>query len=1143
VAFNFLKNPFERLSSENQEEMKEQLKTLNESFVGPSGVLGLLSTIAGNTGIMVVQLKAIHKSIIENKNLAGKADKKELDMIGKSALTLGGGMEKIVTAIKLFSKVPDDMVDKFIEGINKLGEAFSKLGDGLKSIEKAGETLQAMAKGIVFFGLALIISGPIYLMALPLAPVVIGVIMGVLWAFQKVLGSKESMEGVEAAGKALTAMSRGIFFFGLALLISGPIYLMALPLAPVVIGMVLGILYLFTEYIADAKKLEKIEQASNALLYMAKAMLLFGIALLLSGPIYLMALPLAPVVIGIILGVLYLFTNFIADAKKIKKIEQAAKALMWMGLAIILFGIALVVGSKIYSMLLDDAGGLLIMGTVIFAMVGIMMLLSKVKKNIITGAQAIVIMAASVIVLAIGMWLFSKLFPATPENVGTAVMIAGMITVLSGAMYVIGLIKGEVIKGAIALVIASVAVIILAFGLGMYNKLTNEGFNLERALGLGGVIAMLAIEVGLMGLAAPFILAGAAAMIAISISLVAISWGLGKFQELKYKPEDASNLQQIITKIPMAFLGLTGNEGLLEGIGKAAATTAIMLAALANSIIMIGISVSLVAIGKGISEFQKIKINEKTFGKTIESVITPLIVTFGKVGKAFPGGSGLFGLGASPVYDGIQSVMGMGNALTSIARGVQQMANLRFPTKYDKDGNPIEYESMDSDAPARVAANTNMIVSGLSEVFGEQGKKYPGGKAGLLSSIFGSGKQSPVADGISAVMGMGDALTGIAQGFQSMANLKFVTGYDKEGKPTGYETIDINKSLPLVLLNTRKIVQGLTGVFQEVGSSAGAAGSSWFSSSAIETGVDIIKGMGEPILNLANGIVAMANLKFPSSYDKDGNPTGYTQLKDKDLLKVSTNIQVMVLSLTKVFSLIGSGALYDEDEVETGVDMVMAVIEPLEMIAEVAKTFSELKVESNTIINDIMTDAFNGIMLFSKLKPVELANVAKGAGFLSVFEEKITLLTKNRDDLQDMNESFAGIAESMGTFKDNLNGLNPELLTETKGLFEAMAIIAKAGTAEEIIAKYGSTLDETLKNLAKLLEDFGGTVAASSAVVAEESKKTGENVKSLVGDVKKSQKAKEQAPASASMDTGALTSALDEIAGILRGTLKVKGSF
>ena len=75
----------------------------------------------------------------------------------------------------------------------------------------------------------------------------------------------------------------------------------------------------------------------------------------------------------------------------------------------------------------------------------------------------------------------------------------------------------------------------------------------------------------------------------------------------------------------------------------------------------------------------------------------------------------------------------MGKALTGIARGMQAMANLKFPVKFDKEGNPIEFESMDSDAPQRVATNAAMITGTLATVFGEIGLKYPGGQKIIIS--------------------------------------------------------------------------------------------------------------------------------------------------------------------------------------------------------------------------------------------------------------------------------------------------------------------------------------------------------------------------------------------------------------------------
>ena len=97
----------------------------------------------------------------------------------------------------------------------------------------------------------------------------------------------------------------------------------------------------------------------------------------------------------------------------------------------------------------------------------------------------------------------------------------------------------------------------------------------------------------------------------------------------------------------------------------------------------------------------------------------------------------------------------------------------------------------DADLPA-LKQNVSFIVSGLADTFAEVGKKYPGGGSSLLSALTGNTSgQSVVAMGISAVGGMGKALTGIAKGVQAMANLKFPTGFDKDGNPTGYETIDI----------------------------------------------------------------------------------------------------------------------------------------------------------------------------------------------------------------------------------------------------------------------------------------------------------------------------------------------------------------
>ena len=158
-------------------------------------------------------------------------------------------------------------------------------------------------------------------------------------------------------------------------------------------------------------------------------------------------------------------------------------------------------------------------------------------------------------------------------------------------------------------------------------------------------------------------------------------------------------------------------------------------------------------------------------------------------------------------------------------------------------------------------------MSGLADTFAEVGTKYPGGGSSFLSMLTGNTSgQSVVAQGISAVSGMGKALTGIAKGVQAMALLKFPTGFDKDGNPTGFESIDLTSAVPNLIANTRLIVTGLSQAFAEVGESDAAQGGGWFSKSPYEKGVKVVKLMGEPLARLAEGVQAMANLKFPKGF-------------------------------------------------------------------------------------------------------------------------------------------------------------------------------------------------------------------------------------------------------------------------------------
>jgi hypothetical protein len=594
--------------------------------------------------------------------------------------------------------------------------------------------------------------------------------------------------------------------------------------------------------------------------------------------------------------------------------------------------------------------------------------------------------------------------------------------------------------------------------------------------------------------------------------------------------------------------------------------------------------IALITIAKGLQEFQKIAAETDLLllGVNVTLITTILANAFGEIGKKFPGGAaGLFTSG-SFVSQGITSVMGMGEALTNIAMGMQNMANLKFPVKYDKNGKPIAYESMDSDAPARVAANTMAIVYGLSMVFGEVGKEY-GVKKSVADWLFGTSPKNPVEIGIQSVMGMGGALTGIAMGFQAMADLRFPIAWDKDGKPTAYaEGIDLEAAAIRVANNTRTIVTSLSGTFADIG--AGQKSSWWGGDTDFQKGVDVVAGLGTPLKNLAESVIMMADMKFPTTYDKDGKATGWINLSamsvDDIKAKIGTNTQTLIQALTDTFVTIGGGKSktsswwQGDTEFEKGVAIVEALSEPYKTLTATIKDvlgFIDKKIDVTklgTIVQGLFSaitnvgmldntqfwwgngrmkaagetyESFAGniedsadeilavdavklkenmLQLFSVFTTIggsadpALLNAAKllayavgntydkmasslpiVVGAASKFNPATggmvaQLLFGKVDTGNAMNgynaqtkmqlalaTTYGKAGENFPKISSAINALDITKLTESRKMFEALAVLSKGGAPGDILAAMGTSLEDALKNLATMLSEFKTTVS------------------------------------------------------------------
>lgn len=1168
-----LASAFERMGANNKS--SEQIAT-NTGITAASVSVG---------GALYQKMDELVKALSSGGGGKGKVSIKEalvLRIVGGALKPIGLGLGIII-----------DALDRAPEG-KELKLKMEALTNGLLSLVDVGWAILKFAALMILATPLLLVAG---VAALIWVPLLRGMIWGLQWATEK-LDDKalKKILVLGKIGKALLLMSASLVLMALLseYVLKGLLVAGAVILAFGLIGMLI-----------DKMKLGKgLDKMAKTLKNLTLALLGISMGLILMGLLY------EPIMIGVGVASLVILTLggifWLLNRMKIgKSMLKISKALIFAAGAILAVAVSLVLSSLIVSTLGWEEVGkvLLLVGAVALAFWAMDKILGKGMKK---GAIGLIFAAGAILAIAVAIFLARLLIgPVDTENIlktfGVLVVIAGV----AGVFYLAGMGAKMIRKGAIAMMFAAGALIVIAIGvavmkaalsgmsweqLGMVAAIV-AGLGIAMALAgayelglmtgipgtiqagsiammvagvalivigagvyvmakalkgqtwesigmMGAVIAGVAVAMAGAGFASPLIILGAAAMTIAGVALILIGKGLTYLAKLPNtifksggifadsgKKTSPNKLLRMLGVKPRAKTNL---EIMIEAIADSFTLGPLQLLGIYSSApALIFAGAALLMIGEGLDKFQKIaaQTDLKLLGINTAIVTSVLADTFGKIGKKFPGGKkslmqSIFGGGKqSAVADGISSTMGMGSALTGIAMGMQAMANLKFPVKFDKEGNPIEFESMDSDAPVKVAINAGIITGVLADVFGQIGTKYPGGKKGLLASIFGNGKQSPVADGISAVQGMGGALTGIAQGFQAMANLNFPTEWDKEGNPVKFEAIDVAGATLRVMANTWMIVSGLSGVFASIGKNPDAESNGWFGKSNIQKGIDIVRGIGEPLVNLASGVQNMANLKFPTGFDKDGKAIGYTSVGDPEdmMKKVTDNTKMLIRALVEVFTEIGKdeGAndgywWWSSSSFEKGVEIVKQIADPYKSLSEAIKGVAENigKIDTKAFagkmgdIIKVLVDVGEGGNIFDltfkktyieslgssfeKMKTAVPAivnganafNEKKGGAFFSAlvgptdsgkraegYQKQAVLWATIGANTQKMSGAMPQIANS-------INSMDFAKLHEARIMFEALGVLAKGGSGEDILAKMGESLEEAMEKLADILMKF-----------------------------------------------------------------------
>jgi hypothetical protein len=777
------------------------------------------------------------------------------------------------------------------------------------------------------------------------------------------------------------------------------------------------------------EKFKALGDVGKSILLLGGSLALFG----LIGPLAIMGAFFASGSILIIGGTFMLLEKM----KILDKIEDGARALSFAALSILAIGVSLAMFELIapapQKMLEISA---VIAGTaLVFGIAGIF------GDTILKGAKAMGFAALAILGLGLSLYFFDQLVPGDVINMETfkAFVVVGAITL---GFLLAGKAATTIALGAVAMIIAGVAIIAIAFGISILEDALPEKNAWERIGQYGAIIGGLGAAMALAGAAAPFIIAGAAAMLVAGVSLIAIAGGISVLSSLKTEK-------------------LFGGNGLFADSGQK--------------------TKGFLGIGGG---------RPKT---NLEVMIDSITDSFA-----------INPLKSVAIAAGAATLLLAGAALLTLGSGI---------SKFQKISDKADLPTLET--------NINEIVNSLAGTFGAIGndpKLGKGGKKSLFASVFGGGSSSPVADGISAVMGMGEALTNIALGVQAMADLKFPTAYDKNGKPIAFESVNISEKIKQVAKNVNLILlgedgaSGLVGTFSNVGKANGPD-KGIFTSTDYEKGVEMIQNVGNPLLSLAKAVQMMAEFKFPTGFDKDGNPTGFVKADgiEAKLEQVEGNIKLILLGkdgsggLVGIFKKLGGeddSGWFSASTIEKGAEIASMIADPIESIASAATKLMEGNLDATGAAE--------------KIKVLIGALTSGNDADPSVISAKGQLWTMAGASYEKIGLAMPSISKGFKVSAKAINSMDLEKLTEARTMFEALATLTHGGDANNILSKMGDSLETALQNLAEMLNNFRDTVEEGNAG----QQGALETVSSAVSSLKQS-----VAPAAATNTTAAQTTA------------------
>ena len=831
--------------------------------------------------------------------------------------------------------------------------------------------------------------------------------------FQKL--TEVDQKKVAAGAKNLQLMSDGIYSFSKSLALSAVLLIpgmIAIPFLIVAIGIMSGVMYLI------GSKEKQISKGAKALDKMGDALKSFGIGVALFAVATLFIIIEPKILLGMVAS-LVLITGAVAlIGLADKQVKKGAVALGMTGVALGVFAVGYGIFAAVTSLVPIES---LIKQALILGGIGaVTALIGLGFTQVALGAIALALVGVGLAVFSVGYGIFAA---ATKDVTTDDVLVqAAVIGGIGGAFALIGIpvVALGVILGSVAMGIAGLSLIPLSLGLKTFQMLDwkeNDSTSLASSLAAvrlaftggeteGGFLSKLGgaftgvLDSGVM-------IASAAAFGTAGLALISLSAGLSRFQAVGWKEEDSIIMGTTLGTITAAFAQAGGEPSNPGGLFGQVFGTAFSPNATERGISSVmDAGEALTSIAKGLTAFQDLVKSEIDFvvlSQDIEKVVGFVSSAFALIGgeeKVESGGffSSLFGIKSTKTEEGIRSVRDAGDALTGIADGL-----ISFKALVD---SKIDFVALSKDIGTTVG-----FVSQAFSAIGGDGANVESG--GFFSSLFGV-KSTATEEGIRSVKGAGEELKQIADGL-----LVFQGFVDKE--------IDWNKLSDAV---TKSL--GFVGdAFASIGGKKGGESSLFggmitWDQNQVDQGISAVKGAGEELKNIADGLLAFSQIEDPAA--------------------VALTIKTLLESLSGTFTI-----FYDKPEFSSRVDNFTGFITTM---AKVADDGSLMKAADGF---EAMAEAINSV------------DIDKAEAFRGLFEASAAMSERGRSQA-----AMEALVESIADIKLALNEQGGGVAA---GAFEGIKSAFGLGDEKETGGKPDVSMNAALQKLQTTLTQVNNTLA------------------------------------------------------------------